>query len=195
VEILTPSTTTVVATGTTTAAGVYTIGVADGTYDVRVTPPLSSGLGPSTALGIIVSGPTTLDFALVSSSVTTFGGRLLDAAEAGGTAVANAGDSSTNAFSCELTFGPVAACGASNYAFNGSTPAATTDGSGNVTLFLFQTPSTLATSYTITATPSAASGLAAGRVSGVPIGADTTGTLPVAPPTVLSGRLLDGVCG
>src|SRR5258708_2558106 len=56
IDVLTPATTTVVATATTTPAGAYTIGIADGTYDVRVTPPLSSGLGPSTALGIIVSG-------------------------------------------------------------------------------------------------------------------------------------------
>ena len=54
----------------------------------------------------------------------------------GGAAVAGAGLSTSNAFNCELTFGPAPACGVSNYSFSGSTPAAgTTDGGGNVTLF------------------------------------------------------------
>lgn len=282
VDVLTPSTTTVLASGTTDVDGAYTIAVADGTYDVRVTPPLSSGLGSSTA-GVVVSGTTTLDFALVSSSGQAFSGRLLDAAgngvpaqslqlireggeigqfattdatgnfsfqvepgsfflvangdnqsftvqgpqfysiqtdpfavvgnevvelrlpvkrvtvhvqDSAGNPIANAGIGTTNAFGCELQFGPATACGVSNYAFNPAAPAnAVTDGSGNVTLFLFPTPSTAATSYTFTATPPAATGLAAGSLSGVAILADTTVTITLAPPTVLSGRLLDALGG
>src|SRR6185436_11728937 len=100
----------------------------------------------------------------------------------------------SNAFNCELTFGPAAACGSSNYEFSASTPAAgATDGAGNVTLFLFPSPSTPDTTYSFTAEPPASTGLATGGVTGRQISGDTTITITLAPAVVVSGRLLDGV--
>jgi hypothetical protein len=264
----------------TTETGSYAIfDIVDGTYDVRVTPTPASGFIGTTAFGVAISGATTLDFALASSTPTTFSGRILDLGGTGipnqsvqlipeggevgvstttdatgafefnvqtgsyfllvngdnqsftaqapqlytmqtaafdvsggavvdfvlpvtqvtvhvqdgaGNAVAGATVSSSSALNCELTFGPAGACGSSNYDDTVGM-AATTDAAGNAILFLLPTPpSSPETSYSITATPPAATGFAAGIATGVQFASATTVTITVGPPTVLTGRLLDG---
>lgn len=279
VEVLDPSTGESLASDATTETGSYAIEIDDGTYDVRVTPTSSSGFSPATRSGVVISGPTTLDFSLVAPTATAFIGRVLDLAGVGipnqavrlfpeggefgqsdttdstgtftfnvqtgsyfllvnghnpglafegpqfydaqtapfevtgsltvdftlpvkrvtvhvqdsnGAAVAGASLFSTRALNCELMFGGNAACGVSNYddAFS---PHATTDSSGNFTLFLFSTPpGSPETSYSFTATPPAPSTFAAGSVSGVRFDNDTAVTIVLNPATALTVRLLDG---
>lgn len=264
----------------TNASGFYSLTLADGTYDVTVQPPGGSGLGGATAFGVVVSGATTLDFALPALATFTFSGRILDLAgvgiplqsvqvirdgteigqsaftdsqgrfsfaveegnyllraigdnqgftaqaphgysiqtgafaiaadadvdftlpvkrlhvhvqEADGTAVAGAGLSSSSALNCELSFGGQVSCGASSYAFDPSAAAnATTDGSGDVTLFLFPTSPAFGTTYSLTATPPGGLGLAPGTLTGVQLLEDSSVTIILGAPTFLRGRLLDG---
>ena len=108
------------------------------------------------------------------------------------TPVAGAAVSSSNALNCTLPFGPDTACGASNYAYTGTPPFAATDATGTATLYLFPTPDTAETSYSFFATPLPAGTLAPGGVTGVAVVEDTTVTITLQPPTVLSGTLNDG---
>ena len=86
-----------------------------------------------------------------------------------GNPVAGAGLSSSIVSNCELPFGPVIACGLSNYTFQGGA-AGVTDAFGNGALWLFSTPPpqadpTVPTTYRITATPPSGSGFAAASIS------------------------------
>ncbi len=68
-----------VVTGTTTDSnGYYTLSIAAGTYNVRVTPPAGSGFQTSIALNRVISGDTVLDFVLVPSGVAGLNGRIKD---------------------------------------------------------------------------------------------------------------------
>src|SRR5215212_9410648 len=62
VEVMTPGTGSVVASATTNTSGNYAVSVAEGTYDVRVTPPAGSGFGSAVALNRAITGDTNLDF-------------------------------------------------------------------------------------------------------------------------------------
>jgi carboxypeptidase family protein/thrombospondin type 3 repeat protein len=137
-----------------------------------------------------ITGNATVDFTLPVRRVTVH-------VQGPAGPVAGAAISSTNAFNCELQFGSMPACGVSNYDAS-SSPNATTDSAGNAILYLFPTPTLPqppeppGPRYTFTAIPPANSGLASGSVSGVQILDETTVTITLNPPIVLSGRLLDG---
>ena len=64
VDLLDPPTGNAVATGTTDTTGHYAISVAEGTYDVRFTPPSGSALAPATISGEAVATDTVLDVVL-----------------------------------------------------------------------------------------------------------------------------------
>ena len=79
VEILTPGTSTIVASTTTdNINGDYTISVNEGIYDVRVTPPAGSGFTTAIAIGRSITNDTLLDFVLVPEGVVSLSGRILD---------------------------------------------------------------------------------------------------------------------
>src|SRR4051794_10547685 len=58
VELLNQSTGATVASGTTGLDGSYSVTVAAGTYDLRVTPPLGSPYATFNAAGRVISGAT-----------------------------------------------------------------------------------------------------------------------------------------
>ncbi len=101
-------------TGATTAAsGTYSVGVADGTYDIVVTPPTGSGLTASTFSAFTVSGSTNLNVVLVRQAVT-FSGVLrttqgvpmpLTTVSLTGSSTASTTTSSTGAFSLAVAPG------------------------------------------------------------------------------------------
>ena len=74
VAFLAAGTSSVVDTDVTDASGAYAVTVPDGTYDVRVEPPASSGFNPQTLPGRTVQGDGLLDIVLVSSSTATYAG-------------------------------------------------------------------------------------------------------------------------
>lgn len=67
VDVLDPPTGTVVTTTSTDTSGHYAIAVEQGTYDVRFTPPSSSGLEQATTQGEAVDADTVLDVVLPST--------------------------------------------------------------------------------------------------------------------------------
>jgi hypothetical protein len=67
VDVLDPPTGNPVATTTTDGAGHYAISVAEGTYDVRFTPPSGIGLEQATTRGEVVQADTVLDVVLPST--------------------------------------------------------------------------------------------------------------------------------
>jgi hypothetical protein len=67
VEALNDGTMTVVGSSTTNSSGVYSISLANGTYDLRVTPPQGSGFGIETIQNILVSGNRTYDVILLAT--------------------------------------------------------------------------------------------------------------------------------
>ena len=73
IEIVDPSSSTIVTSTTTDATGNYAISVESGIYDILVTPPQSSGFNPSITHGQNITSGTTLDFVLVQTSVTIHG--------------------------------------------------------------------------------------------------------------------------
>jgi hypothetical protein len=66
VEALTNGTTTVVAQNITTAQGQYSIGLASGTYDLRVTPPAGSEFGQEIVQDVEVTANRQFDVILLS---------------------------------------------------------------------------------------------------------------------------------
>ena len=81
VEVLTASTSMVVASDTTDTNGNYSISIVGGTYDVRVTPPAGSNLQMSQILGIALTGPNIIDIILVPIGPNIIvSGRVLDGA-------------------------------------------------------------------------------------------------------------------
>ena len=64
IEVLQPGTTTVVISTTTDFVGNYSLTVAEGTYNIRVTPPTGSGLQVSLSLNQPIYQNTTSDFTL-----------------------------------------------------------------------------------------------------------------------------------
>lgn len=75
VEALVDGTATVAAQTTTSGAGQYALSLADGTYDLRVTPPAGSGYGQETVQNVTISGANrTYDVVLLSSSVGSISG-------------------------------------------------------------------------------------------------------------------------
>jgi hypothetical protein len=69
VEALDDGTTTVAAETTTNAQGSYGLALADGTYDLRVTPPAGSGFGQETLQNVVMSGADrSFDVVLLSAS-------------------------------------------------------------------------------------------------------------------------------
>jgi hypothetical protein len=71
VDVLDPPTGNVVATATTDGTGHYAVSVAQGTYDVRFTPPSGSALAPATISGEDVATDTVLDVVLQPFPVVT----------------------------------------------------------------------------------------------------------------------------
>jgi hypothetical protein len=69
-----------VASAVTGEDGAYALPVLAGVYDIHVTPPAGSGLGPAVAPGRGVYGNMTLDFVLVEAGGARLSGRVLDGA-------------------------------------------------------------------------------------------------------------------
>ena len=78
VELIDPATGESIASATTDSNGSYALPVAEGTYNVLVNPPSSSGFGPSVALNQIISADKNLDFVLVPAGIITLSGKVLD---------------------------------------------------------------------------------------------------------------------
>jgi protocatechuate 3,4-dioxygenase beta subunit len=75
VEALQDGTTSVAASSTTNTSGQYSMALASGTYDLRVTPPSGSGFGQETVQDIAISGADrTYDVVLLSSRVGSISG-------------------------------------------------------------------------------------------------------------------------
>ncbi|HVL69942.1 MAG TPA: carboxypeptidase regulatory-like domain-containing protein [Vicinamibacterales bacterium] len=68
VEALDDGTATVAAQATTDGAGRYSLSLAAGTYDVRVTPPAGSGFGQETVQNLSVTADRTYDVILLAAS-------------------------------------------------------------------------------------------------------------------------------
>src|SRR5215213_8721601 len=78
VTALDATTSAAVASATTGSTGSYTLSVAAGTYDFRVTPPSGSAFQISTVPNRTISANTMLDFTLVPTGAVTLSGRMLD---------------------------------------------------------------------------------------------------------------------
>ena len=64
----------------TVGDGTYTLFLPPGTYDIHVTPPAGSGLGPAVAPGRAIYGNTNLDFVLIEAGGARLSGRVFDGA-------------------------------------------------------------------------------------------------------------------
>jgi hypothetical protein len=78
VEVIEPATGTTVAGTTAGADGRYSLSVAEGTYDVRFTPPATSGFDAVTVADVTVTGDTVLNVVLVRTGHALFSGVLRD---------------------------------------------------------------------------------------------------------------------
>ncbi|RMF02467.1 MAG: carboxypeptidase regulatory-like domain-containing protein, partial [Chloroflexi bacterium] len=78
VAVINPATSATVASATTDSTGNYALSVDAGTYDIKVTPPASSGFAESITPGQVISSDTSLDFVLVPAGSITITGRVLD---------------------------------------------------------------------------------------------------------------------
>ena len=76
VDVLAADTSDIVATATTDGSGNYSISVAEGTYDVRVTPPVGSDFSPALREDVVIAGNTILDFVLVPANAVTLSGHI-----------------------------------------------------------------------------------------------------------------------
>ncbi len=76
VEALVPNTTTVIAADVTDNAGQYSLSLDEGTYDLRVTPPLSSGFQAELVQDVVVAGAVTQDVILVAQGASGLSGTL-----------------------------------------------------------------------------------------------------------------------
>ena len=75
VEALTDGTTTVAASSTTAANGQYSMTLADGTYDLRVSPPAGSGFGQEIVQNVTISGVNrSYDVVLLSAQLGSLSG-------------------------------------------------------------------------------------------------------------------------
>ena len=96
--------------------------------------------------------------------------------------------STNSVWNTDLTLGPIAAFGDSQYYYSYPNMP-TTDASGDVDLWLFTTPPGGA--YTLIATPPAGSGLAGTSLSNVSITDETSVIITLVVPVTLSGKVLD----
>ncbi len=79
VEVVDHTTHNVLAHGTTNAEGKYDIPIDPGNYDIRATPPTTSGFQPVTAHDQDIQGSRILDFIIARAGVITLSGRVTDA--------------------------------------------------------------------------------------------------------------------
>jgi hypothetical protein len=79
VEVLDSATHALVAQTTTAGDGAYSVTVATGTYDVRVTPPSGSSFSPTTVTNEEVNADKTLNFLLLGANNSTLSGTVKEA--------------------------------------------------------------------------------------------------------------------
>ncbi len=82
VEVLDSPTQVLIAQTTTASDGTYSVTVATGTYDVRVTPPSGSPFSPTTVANEEVNASKTLNFLLLGATDSTFSGTVKEASGA-----------------------------------------------------------------------------------------------------------------
>jgi hypothetical protein len=78
VEVINPTSGSLVASASTDGNGTYALSVDGGVYNIRVVPPAGSNLQPSIILNKEIGGNVVLDFLLVSAGTVALGGRVTD---------------------------------------------------------------------------------------------------------------------